>query len=342
MNFGCVGGVKKNVHMHAHAHTDTKTFEVFGQMQRGLRSARPSANPPIHPVSHPSAHPSTHPFAHPPINPPIQNIQATVRPMHPRLCWFEVALTPHAPSVETMSTTRKARDGYFYALREFVTWYGDVRGPYEWDQAEESAGAEEPSAKQAGRDHEAQQLPSTPATMGDIAKLDENLTRLETLVKMALLRAPLNARIGPASSPAVGGARGGARGKAPPAKHLLSPVEEASDDSAASSGGAGASAAAASPGSGSSTVGLAPPSTSAGAKAPPVGPVARPTGAGADTPGIPSSRFKAPPPGIGSSPGASSTTKAPPPSRHVPRVPAIGGATTGTMPAMPLLADGLL
>jgi len=28
----------------------------------------------------------------------------------------------------TMSTTRKVRDGYFYALHDFVTWYGDVRG----------------------------------------------------------------------------------------------------------------------------------------------------------------------------------------------------------------------
>ena len=50
---------------------------------------------------------------------------------------------------------------------------------------------------------------------------------------------------------------------------------------------------------------------------------------------VAASRVKAPPPGIGPSPGASPTTKAPPPSLNVPRVPAIGGATVGAMPAMP-------
>jgi len=50
---------------------------------------------------------------------------------------------------------------------------------------------------------------------------------------------------------------------------------------------------------------------------------------------VAASRVKAPSPGIGPSPGASPTTKAPPPSLNVPRVPAIGGATVGTMPAMP-------
>ena len=43
----------------------------------------------------------------------------------------------------TMSTTRKARDGYFYALHDFVTWYGDVRGTYLWKESE-------PTARQAG------------------------------------------------------------------------------------------------------------------------------------------------------------------------------------------------
>jgi hypothetical protein len=52
----------------------------------------------IHPVSPPPVHPSTHPFAQPPMNPPIQNSPAIVPTMHPRLCWFESALTcTHLP-----------------------------------------------------------------------------------------------------------------------------------------------------------------------------------------------------------------------------------------------------
>ena len=65
--------------------------------------------------------------------------------MHLRRCWFEFALTPNAHSVAAMSTRRKARNGYFYELSDFVSWYGDVRGTYLWEEAEEFAGAEEPS-----------------------------------------------------------------------------------------------------------------------------------------------------------------------------------------------------
>ena len=49
-----------------------------------------------------------------------------------------------------MSEIRRARDGHFYALRDFVTWYGEACGHQEWAQAEGVAGAGEPGAEHAG------------------------------------------------------------------------------------------------------------------------------------------------------------------------------------------------
>ena len=50
-----------------------------------------------------------------------------------------------------MSETRRAKDGNFYTLTDFVHWYGDVLGNREWAQAEGAAGVEEPGAEHAGR-----------------------------------------------------------------------------------------------------------------------------------------------------------------------------------------------
>ena len=38
-----------------------------------------------------------------------------------------------------MVSTRKARNGYFYTLHDFVTWYGNVRGTQLWEEAEPTA-----------------------------------------------------------------------------------------------------------------------------------------------------------------------------------------------------------
>ena len=50
-----------------------------------------------------------------------------------------------------MSETRRAKDGNFYTLTDFVHWYGDVLGNRKWAQAEGAAGADEPGAEHAGR-----------------------------------------------------------------------------------------------------------------------------------------------------------------------------------------------
>ena len=55
-----------------------------------------------------------------------------------------------------MTTRRQANDGRFYSRSSFLAWYGSVRGPVEWDQADKAADAKEPSAQQAGAFQERQ------------------------------------------------------------------------------------------------------------------------------------------------------------------------------------------
>ena len=49
-----------------------------------------------------------------------------------------------------MSTRRRARNGYSYTFRDFVTWCRNDRGPIEWDQAEEEADSRNDARKGKG------------------------------------------------------------------------------------------------------------------------------------------------------------------------------------------------
>ena len=56
-------------------------------------------------------------------------------------------------AVSAMAETRRANDGQFYTLNDFVYWYGAVHGHRQWAQAARPAGAEEPRAEDAGAVH---------------------------------------------------------------------------------------------------------------------------------------------------------------------------------------------
>ena len=52
-----------------------------------------------------------------------------------------------------MAETRRADNGRFYTLDDFVSWYGAELGHSQWAQAAGPAGAEEPRAENAGAVH---------------------------------------------------------------------------------------------------------------------------------------------------------------------------------------------